>query len=95
MNLDGKYIEINENNIKPILIYLENCGYYWGNKTNPYTIEYILERYYGSENVAIVIQTDNLPDNKRLFLGAYINHCKKKIDITKLMREVKLKRILK
>jgi len=93
MNLDGKYIEINRNNTAPIINYLYKNGYCWVGSS-------IHEPNYVS-NLIIIYLRKNKPGlkiefRKKVFYFNYNNPLSTiELDANILLREEKLKRILK
>jgi len=97
MILDGKYIILRKNQIKPILNYLYSIGYNWPSTLNYNTENYEIsnELYHKFESIAIMSI-----ENKRLqyFLTSEIHFNvddRTFLDINKIIREHKLKYILK
>ena len=95
MILDGKYIKINVENAKTILHFLYNKGYAWYRVDEIKNINELLQmisKYFGDEKI-VSIYVESI--NARIFFRAFDVEKKKEITITQLLREDKLKRILK
>jgi len=91
MLLDGKYIMVEKDKIGKTLEFLYSIGYDWLHKNG----DYIYENLKDKEKIYIFSDED---DNSVIFWDSDTNRhisIKKYIDINKVLRENKLKRILK
>ena len=89
MNLNGKYIEINKNNVKPIITFLYSKGYKWTMGLNLKGALDCYKSFIINDGISYIII-----ENKQFFFLYYKPINKTYYDIHKLMREVKLKRVL-
>jgi len=90
MNLKGKYIEINENNVEYIINLLYSKGYSW----REFDIEKILihiKCYMGINGYLYI----KFLSQKSFIVSSWVSINYIKYDINHILREYKLKRILK
>ena len=90
MILDGKYIIFKKEQIYPILDILYNLGYKWSLHTNEEYSKILYNRY--PKFCCIISDGYRLKVSK---IDDCIEHNKEKLDVNILLREKKLKRILK
>ena len=89
MNLEGKYIEINENNVKQIITFLYSKGYTWDRGER---LKSTLTTYNICFNDHKYIK---FISDKEFLFSDYPSNYYNCININKYFREEKLKRILK
>ena len=93
MNLGGKYIKINTNNVKNIICFLYSEGYKWS--AYKHDLDYTLEWYYhgnyfNSDGTSYVLFHD-----ENIFVFNDNSASYEYFNIHKYLRDEKLKRILK
>ena len=91
--LEGKYIKIEEKDIKRIITFLYNNQYYWGN-TPEDNLEYTIKAshsWIGDDNHLYI----SFNEKKYFFHKRLPSDSSKYVNIYLIMREYKLKRVLK
>jgi len=94
MNLDGKCILIDKDNAKSVITFLYDIGYKWNIVSEPdveYTIIQVIEHFLDNfHKDFLYIQIKDKLFNFDTYCGSFTF-----IDIKQIIREYKLKRILK
>jgi len=93
MNLNGYYIEINRNNVESIIKILYGKGYFWS--VLKHDLNETLFRYSSHINLYKKSHIIFYDTNVFYFETIIVEEKYKFFDINKLIREYKLKRILK
>ena len=98
MNLENKYIEIDDKNVKRVIHFLYNNGYYWLNIKTKFRYKEIevnnhLKKYFSEHLYIKKIYIEVNKCSMMFHIETPLN-AKIKFDINFLLREEKLKRIL-
>jgi len=91
MNLEGKYIEINLKNVKQVVTFLYSIGYDWAENGLSLNVSIIHITSLIKEYNAIYFECIN---EKEFWIARQKSNKYCFLDIKKLMREDKLKRVL-
>ena len=97
MLLSGKYIIVNEKNLKQIITYLFSLGYIWRNTIYVKSAIHWAKDYMMNREILYITIDKNMInfEHYEFLFEEYIFKNYKFVDINILLREYKLKRILK